>query len=217
MTLSLYHYVHCPFCVRVRMALGHLGIPYKSIVVPYHDETTPVALTGVKMLPILKHDSGALNESLDIIQFLDKGNILKVKAVTSDKSFQAFQDYLNYLGNPVHSLAMPYWMWTPEFNAESRAYFKQKKEGKRGSFSQLVQRRSEFEATLNLEWPKLEKELMPFYQSDKFGLKDILLAAHLWGLYIVPEFKFPEKIDHYLRQVKLICNFNYHEDFWRET
>ena len=53
-TIQLYHYVHCPFCVRVRMALGHLKIPYESIVLPYDEEEIPLEMCQKKMLPILK-------------------------------------------------------------------------------------------------------------------------------------------------------------------
>ena len=56
--MKLYHYVHCPFCVRVRMGLGYLGINFESIVLAYDDEKTPVKLTGKKMLPILVSDDG---------------------------------------------------------------------------------------------------------------------------------------------------------------
>ncbi len=56
--ITLYHYVHCPFCVRVRMAFGHLKVPYKSVVVPYDDAKTPIDLCQVKMLPIIKWEDG---------------------------------------------------------------------------------------------------------------------------------------------------------------
>lgn len=214
MSLTLYHYVHCPFCIRVRMTLGHLNIPWISKVVPYDDETTPVKLTGKKMLPILEHDKGAMNESLDIMAFVDKGNVLKVKETIKEQSFNEFEAYLNFLGGPIHSLAMPYFIWTPEFNDSSRAYFQKKKEEKRGPFKDLVKNQRKFIDQLEVEWPKLEKELRHFYRSENFGVKDILLAAHLWGLYVVPEFQFPTKIHAYLQSVKEKCHFNYHQDYW---
>jgi glutaredoxin 2 len=74
MELKFYHYVHCPFCVRVRMTLGLLDLPYESVVVSYDDEITPVKLTGTKMLPIMSIDGKVMNESLDIMAKLDTGN-----------------------------------------------------------------------------------------------------------------------------------------------
>jgi glutaredoxin 2 len=212
---TLYHYIHCPFCVRVRMTLGLLGFQYHSKVLAYDDETTPLKLTGKKMLPIMEINQQTINESLDIMQLLDKENRLKIKEVTSDASFPEFEAYLNFLGSPVHSLAMPYWIWTPEFNPESRSYFQKKKEEKRGPFSELVKNQEIFKTKLAAEWPNLEKELKPFYKSPSFGLHDILLASHLWGLYVVPEFQFPPVIHDYLQRVKAECHFNYHQDFWQ--
>jgi glutaredoxin 2 len=212
---TLYHYIHCPFCVRVRMTLGYLNIPFESVVLPYNDEATPVRLTGKKMLPILEFDSRAMNESLDIMAFLDKENKLHIKEETSLKTFPEFEAYLNFLGSPVHSLAMPYWIWTPEFNESSRTYFEQKKSAKRGPFKDLVKNQKQYIDVLQKEWPNLEKELTPFYKSQSFGLKDIMLASHIWGLYVVPEFQFPPAIHSYLQQVKAICHFDYHRGFWK--
>jgi glutaredoxin 2 len=212
---TLYHYEHCPFCVRVRMAFGLLDISYKSQVLAYDDKTTPEKLTGKKMLPIIGDGKMAMNESLDIIEFFDKSNTLKIKEVTSAPNFKEFEAYISFLSNYVHSLAMPYWIWTPEFDESSRKYFQEQKEKKRGPFKDLVKNRAQFSSALENEWPKLENNLHPFYQSDKFTVKDILLASHLWGLYVVPEFQFPPKIHQYLQSVKNICKFDYHQDFWR--
>jgi glutaredoxin 2 len=212
---TLYHYVHCPFCLRVRMTLGLLELKYHSQVLAYDDESTPLKLTGKKMLPILETTPGAINESLDIMAWLDKENRLKIKETTSKITFPEFEAYLNFLGSPVHSLAMPYWVWTPEFTIHSRSYFQKKKEEKRGPFSELVKNQEVFKAKLSAEWPNLEKELKPFYKSQSFGLHDILLASHLWGLYVVPEFQFPLAIHEYLQRVKAECHFNYHQDFWQ--
>ena len=68
MTLTLYHYVHCPYCVRVRMALGYLNLDFISKVLPYEDVATPLSLIGNKMLPILANNQEVLKESLDIIK-----------------------------------------------------------------------------------------------------------------------------------------------------
>lgn len=214
MSLTLYHYVHCPFCVRVRMALGYLQLPYTSQVMSYDDETTPIQLSGKKMLPILRTSNKTINESLDIIALVDKENILKVSSVTQDPTYTDLEKVLGELGSLVHSLAMPYWIWTPEFNQKSRQYFQQKKELKRGPFKDLVKKQDQFKNEIEPLLKNLEQNLKPFYQSPQFTLKDILIAAHIWGLYVVPEFQFSEKIDQYLKSVKAVCHFNYHQDFW---
>jgi len=197
------------------MALGYFQLPYTSIVVPYDDETTPVKLTGAKMLPIMEINGKAQNESLDIIEHLDQKNIWHLAEYKKGHACTELSHLLNKLGANVHNLAMPYWIYTPEFDENSRKYFQKKKEEKRGPFKNLVKQKEHFTQELLNDLNQLTNELRPFYHSETFGLEDILLASHLWGLYIVPEFQFPEKIHHYLQQVKKICYFEYHQDYWK--
>lgn len=214
MKLSLYHYVHCPFCIRVRMALGRLNLPFQSIVLPYNDEKTPINLTGTKMLPIMEIDGKAMNESLDIIRAIDTGNLLKTNDVISSSEMESFNKLLSKLGTNVHNLAMPYWIWTPEFDEASRQYFLAKKEAKRGPFKDLIKKKDLFITEISEDLRNLAQDLRPYYRSESFTLYDILLASHLWGLYVVPEFQFPEKFHLYLQEVKKVCRFDYHKDFW---
>ncbi len=197
------------------MALGLLNLKYESIVLPYDDESTPVQLMGVKMLPIFDFgDSRVSNESLDIIKILDTDNLLRCDLLTEEK-LEELNSLLSEIGSNVHSLCMPYWMWTPEFNDQSRKYFQDKKESKRGPFSKLIQNKETFLNGLSTTLSSLEKELLPFYQSEKITILDIMIASHLWGMYIFPEFQFSQKLDTYLQEVRRLTKFNYHEDFWR--
>lgn len=209
MELVLYHYVHCPYCVRVRMALGRLNLKYRSQVLAYDDQSTPVNLVGVKMLPILTVDGKPVRESLDIIRLLDQENDL-----SNDSDLTAAETFIKLVNNPVHSLAMPYWIYTPEFSDSSRDYFVKQKEAKRGPFPELVKNSPRFVEELNPHLEKLADDLNPYFQSKRLRIQDIMIASHLWGLYIVPEFQFPEKIHRYLQNIKSECRFNYHQDYW---
>jgi glutaredoxin 2 len=215
MNLTFYHYVHCPFCIRVRMTLGYLSLPYKSVVLPYDDEKTPIGLTGTKMLPIMDLNGKVMNESLDIMAALDTQKLLKIYLLEKDPQFEPFNQLLGSLGANVHNLAMPYWIYTPEFNDSSRNYFQKKKEIKRGPFKDLVKKQAQFVQDINLDLTEVTKNLKPFYKSSSFTVYDILLASHIWGLYVVPEFQFEEKLHQYLQSVKDACQFNYHQDFWK--
>lgn len=212
--MKLYHYVHCPFCVRVRLGLGFLNIPYSSHVLSYDDEITPVTLTGKKMLPILvDNQKKAMNESLDILRAQDQNNLLHWETLEENKD--QINSLLDNLGSQVHSLCMPYWIWTPEFNEQSRQYFQKKKEEKRGPFKKLIQNKDLYLSALDkILKEQVEGELKPFYKSDSLTILDIMLAAHLWGMYIFPEFQFSPSLHQYLQRVKRDCHFDYHRDFW---
>lgn len=216
MTPTLYHYVHCPYCVRVRMAAGLLEISYKSAVLKYDDEKTPVDLIGKKICPIWVDESGkAMSESLDIIAKIDIHNKLKTSQILQSQEWKELEPKLNEIGSLAHNLAMPHWIYTKEFDEKSREYFQKKKEVKRGPFAELVKNRDLYEKELLEKLYALEKNLKPFYLSQDLGLIDILIASHIWGLYVVPEFQFSEKMHDYLQSVKKICRFDYHVDLWK--
>jgi glutaredoxin 2 len=214
--IKLYHYSHCPFCVRVRIALGLLHIPFETVLVAYDDEATPMNLIGKKMLPIVVDDQGqAMGESLDIIGLWDKQNILNTSSIRNDKDFPLFEDFLNKMGKMVHSLCMPHWIYTKEFNEQSRQYFQKKKESQRGPFSILIKNRSQFESELKPYLTQIEYKLNPFYNGNSISLYDVMIASHLWGLYCVPEFQFSSKMHDYLQTIKKYSSFEYQSDLWK--
>ena len=195
------------------MALGYLNLTYQSKVLPYNDEKTPVELTGKKMLPIALIGGKSQNESLDIMEKIDEQKKLHWQERTQLAEFE--RQVLTPIGSMVHSMAMPYWVWLPEFDQESRHYFQQKKELKRGPFGNLVK-----------AIPQVADELVNYLNENshllklrhgqtKLTVKEIMLAAHLWGCYIVPEFQFPAEWHRYLQAIKQETKFNYHEDFWK--
>ena len=196
------------------MALGYLGINYKSIVLSYDDEKTPIALIGKKMLPIVKFPDGTIaNESLDIISTLDKNDQLNTRFILNNE-IDSLNEILSQIASPTHNLTMPYCIYSPEFNPNARKYFQSKKEEKKGPFSKLVQNKNMYIDEISQLLETMGQEFTPYFRGEFFSLKDILIACHLWGLYIVPEFQFSPKIHHYLQSVSQICHFNYHEDFW---
>ena len=198
------------------MALGFLSLDYDSVVLPYDDEQTPIKLTGKKMLPILEFaDGSAMNESLDIIEKIDEENELKISELKSTDLILQMNNMLDDMGKQIHNLAMPYFIYTKEFNESSRSYFLNKKEAKRGPFKNLFLNQKQFLQDLKPFINQIEKSLDPFYHSNEFTIKDILVASHLWALYIVPEFQFNQDVHLYLQEVKRITRFNYHQDLWK--
>jgi glutaredoxin 2 len=197
------------------MGFGFLGTKYESVVTGYDDEATPIKLTGKKMLPIIEYDDGTTqNESLDLIKRQDTKLGLGWDELAAN--LESLNPLLDKIGSHVHNLAMPYWIWTPEFNESSRNYFQTKKEVKRGPFKNLVHNQKSYTDRLTtLLETELTPNLKPFYKSDKFTIMDIMIAAHLWGMYVVPEFRFSDAVNNYLQKVKDVTKFNYHEDYWR--
>ncbi|GAX20106.1 glutaredoxin 2 [Fistulifera solaris] len=70
---NVYVYDHCPFCVRVRFALGVKNIKHNIRFMANDDVPTPTALVGKKIAPIFEWPSAdiCMAESLDIISLVD--------------------------------------------------------------------------------------------------------------------------------------------------
>ena len=70
---KIYVYDHCPFCVRVRLALGAKNVKHELVFLGNDDVATPTALVGKKIAPILEDPSTGkvMAESLDICAYFD--------------------------------------------------------------------------------------------------------------------------------------------------
>lgn len=54
---TVYVYDHCPFCVRVRLALGIKNVKHKINFMANDDVSTPTSLVGKKIAPIFVSSS----------------------------------------------------------------------------------------------------------------------------------------------------------------
>jgi glutaredoxin 2 len=104
----VYVYDHCPFCVRVRFALGYKNVKHALHFLANDDVATPTALVGKKVAPIFTHDTVVMPESLDIIKYVDSNAVFgPVNAIlpgtdrTDLKAWQkSVQDLLRTLQRP---------------------------------------------------------------------------------------------------------------------
>ena len=200
------------------MVLGFLNKSYESRVLPYHDEETPIALAGKKMLPIVTIKSGdrdfISNESLIISEEVDERGVL-FENVTPE-NLEEVDELLSNIGQRLHPLVMPLWVNTPEFDMRSREYFISKKEKTKGPFSELIKKSELLKEELS---EFLDKVTFPetFYKGEKLTILDIMVTSHLYGLYVLTDFYIPRACHDYIQRVRHLCHFNYHEDFLNDT
>jgi glutaredoxin 2 len=117
----VYVYDHCPFCVRVRLALGIKNIKHTVVFMANDDVNTPTKLVGKKIAPIfsLPEDNFVMGESLDIIEKVDSderfGNTGQILPATGRKDIKAWQKSVQTL---LRTLQRPRYVATgllPEF------------------------------------------------------------------------------------------------------
>lgn len=117
----LYVYDHCPFCVRVRLALGVKNVKHLVQFLANDDVPTPTKLVGKKIAPIfsIPEDDFIMMESLDIIEKVEGderyGVTNVIKPATGRTDLKAWQKSVQSL---LRTLQRPRYVATgllPEF------------------------------------------------------------------------------------------------------
>ncbi|KAL7493594.1 hypothetical protein ACHAWT_002539 [Skeletonema menzelii] len=117
----VYVYDHCPFCVRVRLAMGVKNVKHLIHFLANDDIDTPTALVGKKIAPIfeLPEDKFVMGESLDIIAKIDTderfGPTNQILPASGRKDIKAWQKSVQTL---LRTLQRPRYVATgllPEF------------------------------------------------------------------------------------------------------
>jgi len=202
-TMKLYIYDHCPFCVRARMIFGLRGLPVELEVFANDDEAGPTALIGEKVVPILvKPDGTAMDESLDIVRFVDE---YADKERLDETIRPEIQAWLDKVGKYSSRLTAPrcVQIGLPEFATESaRAYYIAKKTAAYGDFAENIARTDEYLAQLHADLPELAALIhSEAHIGEKLGYEDIITFPLLRNLTMVKGLQYPEQIRFYVERM----------------
>lgn len=197
--MKLYIYEHCPFCVKARMIFGLKNLPVELVVMLNDDEATPTRLIGQKMAPILmKEDGSCMPESLDIVHYIDR---IDREPLLTGKTNPAITDWLRHINSYVNKLLIPRVAEAPfaEFaTPEAREYFKNKKQGTYGDFSELREHSAGWIKNVNDDLRKLDKLIVkPNAVSGELSLDDIHLFPLLRSLSLVAGIEYPSRVADY--------------------
>lgn len=203
--MKLYHYDHCPYCVKARLIFGLKDVAVEEEILLNDDEDTPISMIGQKMLPILKKDDGSfMPESMDIVHFIDglNGN----PKVKPSKNHEELNLWLKDCRQYHYALAMPRWvaMGLEEFaTPEAVVYFTRKKEMSIGPFDQAVAKTNELVAMGNEHLKKLEEIIVgqPFFWGKELTEDDFHVFASLRVLTTTSGITFPWKIEAYMNSL----------------
>ena len=224
---KIYVYDHCPFCVRVRLALGLKNIKHEVVFMANDDVATPTALLGKKIAPIYEQpDEGmVMGESLDIIAKFDEDEAFGptgfFKPASGRDDIKAWmkevKDLLRLLHRPRYMMAA-----LPEFQqADSRDYFVKghpvppfdkpewkpddamTMEERWGHFDKALARTPELLPELNAALAKLEDLICCEDCCTEGGLSydDIDLWARLRSVTLVKGAEFGPKTKAYLENL----------------
>lgn len=197
-SMKLYIYDHCPFCVRARMAAGLFGADVEEVVLANDDEATPIGMIGAKQVPILQKEDGSfMGESLDVVRYLDREGRLK------DEIRPEIQAWLDKVGEYNLKLVQPrvIKLGLPEFETpEAVKYFTDKKEKSIGSFAANLEKTGQYVQRLNGDLVELETLMTEGGAglNGEIGMEDILVFPILRNLTVVRGVEWPQKVMDYL-------------------
>ncbi len=215
MSYKLYHYDHCPYCVKARMIFGLKGIDFQDEVLLNDDEKTPIEMIGQKMVPILIKENGdILPESLDIIKYIDSQN--GETLIHWSESTQEMTQWLTDSRDYVYFLAMPRWVQADleEFKTQgAKDYFTKKKEGFVGPFPAVLAETKKYVKLAHEALDKLSPLIQsPFVYGAEVHVDDFHVFANLRSLSIVKGLKFPEKVQQYMNHMSEASKVPLHSD-----
>lgn len=210
--MRLFHYDHCPYCVKARMALGLFSVQHQDIVLLNDDEAVPIKMIGKKMVPILEYQEGKfMAESLDIIDYLKDLTGNKIAELSNEKYLAIYSDLADY----VYKLAMPRWVNAPlaEFATDSaKSYFTKKKEIYIGSFNENLANTGSYKEAVEVALGKLSIYLADkrFIHGAELSYDDFHLFALLRSLSIVKDLIWPQNILEYLEKISRDSSIDLH-------
>lgn len=220
--LRLHVYDHCPFCIRVELALGWSDQPYERVVYGYGDKLGDdskqgcydggVVLTGKKELPVLEkigpdgQREWLKAESLDIIDWVQEQSRASFAAPSDRADLRAFfrsdgrfKVVQRMISRP-RALRMTFLKdWSRE---EDRAYAKNKYE--RGGFDYAAAEASdpanlrEMNALLEEADRTLLKSDDSLYPDGVLGFDDLLYLPEFRTITLAQGVVWPDRLRNYV-------------------
>ena len=210
--LKLYHYDHCPYCIRVRMILGLKKIPYESIILQNADEESHHKLVGKKIVPILEYETWKyMTESLDIVKYIDETFHNPILEKTQNTEIQT---RIHEAWYTIYQLAMPRFIQLKlqEFATDTDIiYFQNKKETFIWNFETRLQETPQLIKKMEKYLEELETQ-ENFLTKNTYTYEDICLFPILRSLTCVKNLKFPPKVKNYLEKISRKSNVSLYSD-----
>lgn len=228
-------YDHCPFCVRVRFALGVKNVKHTINFLANDDIKTPTKLIGKKIAPIFEipEDNLIMGESLDIIAKVDSddrfGTTQTLKPASDRTDLKAWQKSVQTL---LRTLQRPRYVATgllPEFQQIDgrHAFIKnhqlppyEKKEWKTEDSALSMEDKLKIYAEamasdpiplledLNAKLVELDDKIFSEYYCTEGGLSmnDVDLWARLRSITIIKDVIWPSKLRAYMDNLSVLSD-----------
>ena len=206
--VTLYQYLHCPYCVRADMVANYLNLEHKKVFLLNDDTDTGERLVGKKIVPILElEDGSAMAESMDIVQQLIS---MSESDLPQGSGYQAHLQMLEDISQATRGLLYPRHIMAtqPEFETQSaRDYFQHKKEAMLGmSFDAAFENTEMYRQQVEQTLAALPEVILPEERNNQLSWDDVKLFPLLRNLTLVKGLKIPEQLRVYIDAVSKLTN-----------
>ncbi|MEM9423792.1 MAG: glutaredoxin 2 [Spirochaetota bacterium] len=197
--MKLYHYDHCPYCVRTRMIIGWKNLEVEEIILANADEQSHYDLIGAKMVPILEKDDGSrMKESLDIVAYIDANY---GPPLLRSGTEEGLEPWLEKSADPIRHLVHPrnIRVFTQDFPTQADCdYYEAKKSQSIGSFAAAFADSERYIERVAALMDEL-KSLLP--ADDVRSYDDIFLFPVLRSVSHVKGLLFPREVYSYMERI----------------
>jgi len=198
----LHCYDHCPYSIRVELALAFLGVPYTRILYGYGDVEGPKRLIGKKQLPVMEHKGKYIPESDDIIDLIEENTLLRsIPPKTNRKDLEKWMEDTREIRNGLcrpRKVKVPVKDWADRRDVD---YARQKYERMGFNYKQAVAHSDDLIKEMNKFLETFDKKILYDEHSVNelgFGWDDILVIPDLRTLSCVKGLRWPSKLRKYL-------------------
>jgi glutaredoxin 2 len=198
----LHCYDHCPYSIRVELALAFLGVPYTRALYGYGDVKGPTQLIGKKQLPVLEYMGKYTPESEDIIDLIEKNTAdSSIPPRTNRKDLERWLEDTREIRQNLcrpRKIKVPIKDWANNRDVE---YARQKYEKMGFNYTHAEARSDDLIAEMNRLLETFNDNILYDENSVNelgFGWDDILVIPNLRTLTCVKGLKWPSKLRKYL-------------------
>jgi glutaredoxin 2 len=208
--LTLMHFDFCPFCQRVRLALGYKKIAFAEQPARFYGPEHFQSISGFDRLPVVEYPDGTRQgESLEIIAELDR-RFLETpplfRGAISDLEWEGVQAWRARISGMLFRLIAPTLTQYASLGQDARAmaYYRDRMENwLKDTLEGLQERRQEWYAGMAADLQEVTERVARYgFYTSVFSVADTLITGDLTGLRLLEDIQLPPELTAYFARVE---------------
>ncbi|MBU2752107.1 glutathione S-transferase [Acidithiobacillus thiooxidans] len=208
--LTLIHFDFCPFCQRVRLALGYKGIDFNEQPARFYGPEHFQSISGFDRLPVVEYPDGSRQgESLEIIAELDRRfpeTPPLWRGAIGDTEWERVQAWRARISGLLFRLIAPTLPQYASLGQDPRAmtYYRDRMESWLGdTLEGLQERRKEWYAGMEADLQEVTERVAHHgFYTPVFSVADTLITGDLTGLRLLEDIQLPPELTTYFERVE---------------